>query len=88
MPKIWSKSVKIYQRMWKRQGRQFCDSCGMVVKDEHYYKWTVSYIAESQDWVNLSANSHTNPTCCGFTINALLQQCPTEEQQLIRSSFG
>jgi hypothetical protein len=80
MPKVWEKSGKVYQRLWRRIGRVFCDSCGMVIKDPYYYKWTMSYVADKGQWIDLEYESHTNPTCSGYAVNMLLQSVPSASE--------
>jgi hypothetical protein len=68
MPAVWSRSAKVYQTCWKRVAREFCDACGMVIKDDHFYKWSVTYIDGKNAWVDVETASHVNPTCTGLAL--------------------
>lgn len=87
MPKIHRKSVSLCQVYWHRVTREFCDACGMVIRDPYFYKWMVTHLDGSDAWVDLAATSHVNNDCVGQTIKNLLGAIPAEphEQQNKRS---
>lgn len=80
---IWSRSAKVYQVLWKRVAREFCDACGMVVKDDHFYKWTVTYIDGKKAWVDVETTSHLNATCAGL---ALLEALKAAKEKPLRQN--
>ena len=87
MPAVWEKSGKLYVTLWKRVAREFCDACGMVIKDDYFYKWALSYAGSANEWITLNADSHTNPTCSGFAVNSLVQEVPTADRLLVEQVF-
>jgi len=73
MPEVWTRSAKVYQRLWKRRGQVFCDGCGKVIQDDHYWKWQVMWIGDRNVWLERTGSTHLNGSCVGFFLLGLLE---------------
>jgi hypothetical protein len=73
MPAVWERTVKVTQTLVKRRGQAFCDGCGMLIKDDHYYKWSVNpFVSPHNIEFRQMSASHISPFCCGLVLMALL----------------
>jgi hypothetical protein len=73
MPKVWSKSVRIEQTLWKRAGQEFCDACGMLIKDDHFWVWEIVHSSQGRTFVDAQEKSHLNMACSGGALLHLLE---------------
>ena len=73
---VWTKSVKVYQKLQKRRGQAFCDGCGKLIKDDHYWKWIIVYVGSAGDWPEIEGFSHLNGACAGFVLLDLMNSAP------------
>lgn len=80
MPKVWARSGKVYQRLWRRVGQAFCDGCGKVIRDDFYWKWQVTYIGNGHAWLTEEGLSHLNISCSGAVLLELMKSTPAEDE--------
>jgi len=88
MPRVWVRTAVVTQEKWKRLGRAFCDGCGMVIKDDYYWKWSVSHSGNPIEAIYDERNSHNATYCIGLVIRDLLNaggRGPFEEQTVCSS---
>jgi len=81
VPKVWGKSFKVYQQLWKRRGQVFCEGCGRSIGDENYWKWQVVYIKSGDTWVTEEASSHLSWKCAGYVLLELMKGSTSDCQE-------
>lgn len=76
MPAVWGRTMKVEQILWQRLGQEFCDGCGMLIKDDHFYKLAVVTLDENlQLDLSLRLNSHISPFCTGLVLAQQFAAC-------------